>query len=77
MEQIWKGQWDIMDELGQHQLLTRLLRGSLENFCLKTNKTNLLVHLHTSQQLATVTAEVLNKQLDFLFEICQSSLCLF
>lgn len=74
MEQIWKGQWD---ELGQHQLLTgQLLRSSLENFCLKTNKTNLLAHLQTSQQLATVTVEALNKQLTFLFGICQSSLCL-
>lgn len=39
MEQIWKGQWGTMDELDQLQLLTgQLLRGSLENFCLKTNK---------------------------------------
>lgn len=70
--QIWKGQWGTMDELDQLQLLTgQLLRGSLENFCLKTNKTNFSVHLQTSQQLATVTVEALNKQLSFLFGICQ------
>lgn len=72
MEQIGKGQWNTMDELGQHQLLTgQLSRGSLENFCLKTNKTNSLVPLQTSQQLATVTVEAQNKQLGFLFGICQ------
>lgn len=61
-----------MDEFGQHQLLTeQLLRGSLENFCLETNKTSFLVHLQTSQQLATVTVQSLNKQLGFLFGICQ------
>lgn len=72
MKQIWKGQWGTMDELGQHQLLTgQLLRGSLEKFRLKINKTNFLVHLQTSQQLATVTVEALNKQLGFLLGICQ------
>lgn len=72
MEHIWKDQWGTMDELGQYQLLTgQLLRGSLENFCLKTNKTNFLVHLQTSQQLATVTLESLKKQFCFIFGICQ------
>jgi len=40
-------------------------------FFKKKNKPNFLVHLQTSQQLATVTVESSNKQLGFFFGIRQ------
>lgn len=37
MEEVYKGQWRLTDEFGQQQLLTgQHVRGSLENFSLKT-----------------------------------------